>query len=194
MRLGVRMVWSGGAFGMVWGAEVSRRNGPVDGCRWAPTTGWRPRPPCRSWPCEGAMLKRVIVFAALEREQIGDRTRMAMRACAEGGRWQGGAPLGGDPDGDGHRSVNDEGAAVVREACVRMRELLGICEVVRYLNAQGYRRKRSSSRRKGDEAGELAVPGRGAPLRQLAPRPAPAHPRRCPLRPRPEHPPRGEGA
>jgi site-specific DNA recombinase len=105
-----------------------------------------------SQPIGRAMLKLVLVFAELEREQTADRTRVAMQARAERGLWNGGAPpLGYDSDGNGHLSVNEEEAAVVREAFERMMELRSIREVARYLNAKGYRQKRYSSRRKGDK-------------------------------------------
>ena len=105
-----------------------------------------------SQPIGRAMLKLVLVFAELEREQTADRTRVAMQARAERGLWNGGAPpLGYDSDGNGHLSVNEAEAAVVREAYERMLELRSVREVARYLNAKGYRQKRYESRRKGDK-------------------------------------------
>lgn len=105
-----------------------------------------------SQPIGRAMLKLVLVFAELEREQTADRTRIAMQARAERGLWNGGAPpLGYDSDGNGHLSVNDAEAAVVREAYEKMLELRSVREVARYLNAKGYRQKRYESRRKGDK-------------------------------------------
>ncbi len=45
-----------------------------------------------SQPIGRAVLKLVLVFAELEREQTADRTRVAMQAGAERGLWNGGAP------------------------------------------------------------------------------------------------------
>ena len=98
------------------------------------------------------MLKLVLVFAELEREQTADRTRIAMQARAERGLWNGGAPpLGYDSDGNGHLSINENEAAVVREAFEKMPELRSVREVARYLNSKGHRQKRYSSRREGDK-------------------------------------------
>lgn len=105
-----------------------------------------------SQPIGRAMLKLVLVFAELEREQTADRTRIAMQARAERGLWNGGAPpLGYDGDGSGHLAVNEPEAVIVREAFEKMTELRSIREVARYLNAKGYRQKRYSSRRQGDK-------------------------------------------
>ncbi len=105
-----------------------------------------------SQPIGRAMLKLVLVFAELEREQTADRTRIAMQARAERGLWNGGAPpLGYDSDGNGHLSVNEAEAAIVREAFEKMIELRSVREIARYLNAKGYRQKRYESRRQGDK-------------------------------------------
>ena len=105
-----------------------------------------------SQPIGRAMLKLVLVFAELEREQTADRTRIAMQARAERGLWNGGAPpLGYDSDGNGHLSINEGEAAVVREVFEKMPELRSVREVARYLNAKGLRQKRYSSRRQGDK-------------------------------------------
>ncbi len=109
-----------------------------------------------SQPIGRAMLKLVLVFAELEREQTADRTRVAMQARAERGLWNGGAPpLGYDSDGNGHLSVNEAEAAVVREAFEKMIELRSVREIARYLNGKGYRQKRYESRRQGDKGERL---------------------------------------
>jgi DNA invertase Pin-like site-specific DNA recombinase len=98
-----------------------------------------------------AMLKILLVFAELEREQTADRTRVALAARAERGLWNGGHPLlGYDSDGSGHLTVNESEAAVVRVAFDKMLELRAIRPTMRWLNQQGYRQKRYSSRRLGD--------------------------------------------
>jgi DNA invertase Pin-like site-specific DNA recombinase len=109
-----------------------------------------------SSPVGRAMLKLVLVFAELEREQTADRTRVAMQARAERGLWNGGPPpLGYDSDGNGHLSVNEAEAAVVRAAYEKMLELRSIRNVTRWLNAQGHRQKRYASRRRGDKGERL---------------------------------------
>jgi len=61
------------------------------------------------------MLKLVLVFAELEREQTADRTRQAMQARAERGLWNGGSPpLGYDSQGNGHLDINAHEAELVK--------------------------------------------------------------------------------
>ena len=109
-----------------------------------------------SSPVGRAMLKLVLVFAELEREQTADRTRVAMQARAERGLWNGGAPpLGYDSDGSGHLSVNVHEASIVREAFAKVIELRSGRKVTRWLNESGYRQKRYASRRRGDKGERL---------------------------------------
>ncbi|TNE87297.1 MAG: recombinase family protein [Deltaproteobacteria bacterium] len=108
-----------------------------------------------STPLGRAMLKLVLVFAELEREQTADRTRQAMRARSERGLWNGGAPpLGYDSQGNGHLDVNDEEARVVRLAFDRYCELRSAPKLAKWLNGEGYRQKRYVSRRKGPTGGK----------------------------------------
>lgn len=68
-----------------------------------------------SSPVGRAMLKLVLVFAELEREQTADRTKAAMAARAERGLWNGGSPpLGYDSLGNGHLRINEEEAVSAR--------------------------------------------------------------------------------
>ena len=70
------------------------------------------------------MLKLVLVFAELEREQTADRTRQAMRARAERGLWNGGSPpLGYDSQGNGHLDINADEAGLVRMVLEQYLEL-----------------------------------------------------------------------
>lgn len=104
-----------------------------------------------STPMGRAMLKLILVFAELEREQTADRTKVAMLARAQRGIWNGGHPvLGYVSDGSGHLSIDEAEAAVVRAAFERVLEVRSPAEVAAWLNAQGYRQKRYQSRRRGD--------------------------------------------
>ncbi|MCK6530787.1 recombinase family protein, partial [Myxococcota bacterium] len=99
-----------------------------------------------------AMLKLVLVFAELEREQTAERTKVAMLARAERGIWNGGHPiLGYESDGAGHLRVLESEAAIVRAAFEKMLEFRSSREVAKWLNSQGYRQKRYASRRRGDK-------------------------------------------
>ncbi|MFH1468344.1 MAG: recombinase family protein [Pseudomonadota bacterium] len=101
-----------------------------------------------------AMLKLLLVFAELEREQTGERTRAAMRARAERGLWNGGhPPLGYDSAGGGHLNVNEEEAALLRAVFDRYLELRSAPKLAAWLNEQGHRQKRYDSTRKGATGG-----------------------------------------
>jgi site-specific DNA recombinase len=104
-----------------------------------------------SSPLGRAMLKLLLTFAELEREQTVERTRVAMLARAQRGVWNGGHPiLGYASDGAGHLSVVAEESAVVRAAFDRFLQCKSPAEVARWLNDQGLRQKRYASRRRGD--------------------------------------------
>ena len=108
-----------------------------------------------SSPMGRAMLKIILVFAELEREQTADRTRQAMRARAERGLWNGGRPpLGYDSMGSGHLVINKDEAALIRLIYKKYPEMRSATKVANWLNEQGYRTKRFSSRRKGASGGK----------------------------------------
>ena len=112
-----------------------------------------------SSPVGRAMLKLVLVFAELEREQTAERTRQAMRARAERGLWNGGAPpLGYDSSGSGHLTVNEDEAALVRLAFDKYLDLRSSPKLAKWLNEQGHRQKRFTSRRKGETGGKKFSP------------------------------------
>lgn len=112
-----------------------------------------------SSPVGRAMLKLVLVFAELEREQTADRTRQAMQARAERGLWNGGSPpLGYDSQGNGHLDINAHEAELVRLIFDRYLELRSAPQVAKWLNDQGHRQKRFTSRRKGETGGKPFTP------------------------------------
>jgi site-specific DNA recombinase len=101
-----------------------------------------------------AMLKLVLVFAELEREQTAERTRHAMRARAERGLWNGGhPPLGYDSLGNGHLVVNPNEAELVKLIFDKYLETRSSNAVYRWLNENGHRQKTFSSRRGGTSGG-----------------------------------------
>ncbi len=101
-----------------------------------------------------AMLKLVLVFAELEREQTAERTRLAMQARAERGLWNGGhPPLGYDSGEGGHLAVNEDEATLVRLIFDRYLELRSTHTLAAWLNDHGYRQKQFHSRRKGATGG-----------------------------------------
>ena len=102
-----------------------------------------------------AMLKLVLVFAELEREQTAERTRHALEARAQRGLWNGGhPPLGYESEGSGHLTVNAAEAELVRLIFARYLELRSTNKLARWLNEQGHRQKRYTSRRRGETGGK----------------------------------------
>jgi site-specific DNA recombinase len=109
-----------------------------------------------SSPVGAAMLKLVLVFAELERAQTAERTKVAMRARAERGLWNGGAPpLGYDSQRNGHLLVNEVEAELVRLIFSKYVELRSTYKLARWLNERGHRQKSFASRRKGSTGGKL---------------------------------------
>jgi site-specific DNA recombinase len=102
-----------------------------------------------------AMLKLVLVFAELEREQTAERTKAAMRARAERGLWNGGPPpLGYDSLNNGHLAINEREADIVRLVYEKFIELRSVPKVAAWLNEHGHRQKKFRSRRKGMTGGK----------------------------------------
>ena len=99
-----------------------------------------------------AMLKIVLVFAELEREQTAERTRTTLYHRAVRGLWNGGhPPLGYESIGDGHIKPVPAEVAVVREAFDQFMEVRSTRKLANWLNDKGYRQKRYISRRRGDK-------------------------------------------
>ncbi len=101
-----------------------------------------------------AFLNMILVFAQLEREQTGERTRAAMQERARKGLYNGGPPiLGYDKGPDGRLAINDGEATVVRAAFAKLGELKSAPATSKWLNEQGYRTKRYTPRRTGALSG-----------------------------------------
>ena len=106
-------------------------------------------------PLGRAMVKLLMVFAELEREQTADRTRQAMTARASRGLWNGGRPpLGYDSDGNGHLAVNEEESRLVRTIFDKYVELRSAPALANWLTDNGHRQKKYVSRRKGPTGGK----------------------------------------
>jgi DNA invertase Pin-like site-specific DNA recombinase len=103
-----------------------------------------------------AMLKLILVFAELEREQTGERTQATMEHRARQGLWNGGRVLGYelDPTAKGVLKVNVEEARVVLDHCFKKCVELGSAgQVVRHLNRIGIREPVYQSRRGSSRGG-----------------------------------------
>lgn len=95
-----------------------------------------------------AMLKLTLVFAELERETIGERTRGKAQWRAEQGLWNGNVVLGYDIDRHrkGHILVNEEEAKVVKLIFKTYLQTKSVKETAKRLNGMGYRTKSFISR------------------------------------------------
>ncbi len=105
-----------------------------------------------------AMLKLILVFAELEREQTAERTKATMSHRARQGLWNGGSRFGydRDPAQKGVLVVNPEHARIVREhffkKCV---ELGSAGKVTTHLQRVGLREPKYLSRQGRDRGGEF---------------------------------------
>lgn len=104
-----------------------------------------------STPTGKAMLNISLVFAELEREQTSARTKEKMQWRAEQGLWNGGQILGYDLI-DGRLMPNQDEAELVKLMFKKYLELGSVHQVKKYLNDNGYRMKKYTSRR-GNERG-----------------------------------------
>ena len=112
-----------------------------------------------------AMLKLILVFAELEREQTAERTRDAALARAKRGLYGGGHPkLGYVPRGGGHLDLIDDEADLVRLIFDQYQVLRSAPKLARCLNERGYRTKKYQSRRGNERGGE---PFKAAGLRTI---------------------------
>lgn len=97
-----------------------------------------------------AMLKLILVFAELEREQTAERTAATMQHRAEQGLWNGGVRLGYDldPENKGVLKVNpDEKMIVINDFFKKCLELGSASKVAQHLAKQGIRRPRYTNRK-----------------------------------------------
>ena len=112
-----------------------------------------------------AMLRLVLVFAELEREQTAERTRDAALARAQRGLYGGGHPkLGYAPRGGGHLDTIDDEADLVRVIFDQYQVLRSAPKLSRWLNERGYRTKKYQSRRGHEQGGN---PFKAAGLRTI---------------------------
>ncbi len=106
-----------------------------------------------------AMLNLLLVFAQLERETTGERTKAAIKSRAERGLWNGGPrPLGYDPVAGGHLQVVPSEAELVVLMFHKYVELRSAPRLAGWLNDQGHRQKEYSSRRRGAVGGRPFAP------------------------------------
>jgi len=103
-----------------------------------------------------AVIRIVLVFAQLEREQTSERTIDVLEYRAKQGLWNGGyPPLGYDIDDEKGLVVNKEEAAIVRMIFEKYLELASYKKVANYLNKLGLRTKVFVSRRGKKQGGKL---------------------------------------
>ena len=101
-----------------------------------------------------AIIRTVLVFAQLEREQTAERTLDVMEYRAQQGLWNGGyPPLGYDYDKEKKElMINQKEAEVVKLIFEKYIELGSYQEVAKYINKSGYRSKVFINR-KGEKKG-----------------------------------------
>jgi len=104
-----------------------------------------------------AMLKLILVFAELEREQTSERTKATMRHRAEQGLDNGRAKILGydrDPNQKGILFVNEEEVRLVREHVFeKLIELGSAGAVTRHLRQAGIRKPQYTTRRENTRGG-----------------------------------------
>ena len=103
-----------------------------------------------------AVIRIVLIFAQLEREQTSERTIDVLEYRAKQGLWNGGyPPLGYDIDDEKGLVVNKKEAAIVRMIFEKYLELASYKKVANYLNKLGLRTKVFISRRGKKQGGKL---------------------------------------
>jgi site-specific DNA recombinase len=108
-------------------------------------------------PIGRAMLKLVLVFAELEREQTAERTSATMSHRADKGLWNGGRVMGYslDPEKKGVLQVNPAEARIVRKHIFEAYlELRSTVKLARYLDEKGIRTPEFESRRGRKQGGK----------------------------------------
>ncbi len=102
-----------------------------------------------------AMLKITLVFAELERERTGERTRSTLLTRAQKGLWNGRQVLGYDldPNDKGTLKVNAEEAELVAEIFRTYLEKGAVKGTAALLNQRGLRTKAYLSRREHQQGG-----------------------------------------
>ena len=109
-----------------------------------------------------AVIRIILTFAQLEREQTSERTVDVMKFRAEQGQWNGGyPPLGYDYDKELGLIINTEEAKIVRIIFDKYIELASYRKVAEFLNTAGHRTKKFTNRlgqeTGGNEFGDTSV-------------------------------------
>ena len=95
-----------------------------------------------------AVIRIILTFAQLEREQTSERTIDVLKYRAEQGLWNGGLPpIGFDSDSELGLVVNISESKIVNIIFKKYTELASYLKVAQYVNNQGYRSKQYTSRR-----------------------------------------------
>ncbi len=100
-----------------------------------------------------AVIRIVMVFAQLEREQTSERTLDVLEHRAKDGLWNGGYPPLGYDLNDGHLVVNPKEAEIVRIIFQKYLEVASYRKVAEFLNSKGYKTKEFESRRGKKQGG-----------------------------------------
>ena len=111
-----------------------------------------------------AVIRIILTFAQLEREQTSERTIDVLKYRAEQGLWNGGVtPLGYDHDTELGLIANVSESKIITTIFKQYLELASYCKVAQYANQLGYRTKSFTSRRGnekgGKEFGDTAIAG-----------------------------------
>jgi len=105
-----------------------------------------------------AVIRIILTFAQLEREQTSERTVDVMKFRAEQGQWNGGyPPLGYDYDKELGLIINTEEAKIVRIIFDKYIELASYRKVAEFLNAAGHRTKKFTNRIGQETGGEKFI-------------------------------------
>ena len=105
-----------------------------------------------------AVIRIILTFAQLEREQTSERTIDVLKFRAEQGQWNGGyPPLGYDYDKDLGLTINAEESKIVGLIFDKYIELASYRKVAEYINSLGYRTKAFNSRRGKTQGGNKFI-------------------------------------
>jgi len=94
-----------------------------------------------------AVIRIVMVFAQLEREQTAERTLDVLEHRAKEGLWNGGYPPLDYDLNKGQLVVNPKEAEIVRTIFQKYLEFASYHKIAEYLNSKGYKTKEFKSRR-----------------------------------------------
>ena len=101
-----------------------------------------------------AVIRIIVTFAQLEREQTSERTIDVLKYRAGQGLWNGGGvPLGYDNDEKLGLVINIEESKIINTIFNKYIELASYKKVAEYMNNMGYRSKQYTSRRGKNQGG-----------------------------------------